>query len=243
MKVLAFRLFGDFGHYRPYYTTSSPTTYSLMPPTTIIGVIGAILGLEKDDNEYYKILTDKKIRIGIHIEGKVKKISMSTNLINTKGNYWVPTGRNSNGPRTPTRFEFVKDAKYVVYVTMDDHDLLDELAERIKHHCIAYTISLGLAGLLADVEFLFYENAESHQSDGYITLDSAAPLNALKEERPIEILPGIQYCKEQYVKSFRENRIPQEYVDVLFATNGVSISVKAKKVYEVGGKKILFINE
>lgn len=84
MKCVCFKLSGDYGHYRPYYTTSSPTTYSLMPPTSIYGLVGAILGLKKDDNYYYKELENAKIKVGIGLLTPVKKVTMSTNLVNTK---------------------------------------------------------------------------------------------------------------------------------------------------------------
>lgn len=243
MNILAFRLFGDFAHFRPYYTTSSPTTYSLMPPTSVIGMVGAILGLEKEENRYYTQLEEREIKVGICLEKPITKVMMSTNLINTKGNYWVPTGRNSNGPRTPTRYEYVRQPEYMIYVTMKDTALLDELAERVKHHCLAYTVSLGLANLIADVSFAFYEEAVYKQEADYVEMDSAVPLSALTGERPIQILPDIQYCKEQYVKSFFADRVPAEYVDILFSVNGKKVSVMTKGYYEVGNRKILLMNE
>lgn len=243
MKVLAFRLFGDFAHFRAYYTTSSPTTYSLMPPTSIMGVIGAILGLPKNEEEYYRQLTAKGTLVGINLEKSVSKLMMSTNLINTKGNYWVPTGRNSSGPRTPTRYEYVRQPEYMIYVTMQDEALLNELAERIKNHCLIYTVSLGLANLIADVRFEFYEEAFVRQTEGYQTMDCAVPLADLAAERPILIEPEIQYCKERYVEYFLPDRVPGAYVDVLFTINGKKVTAKPTGYCEAGGKKIMFMNK
>ncbi len=243
MKVLAFRLFGDFAHFRAYYSTSSPTTYSLVPPTSIMGVLGAILGLSKYQDQYYDLLTEKETLVGVHLDNPVSKMMMSTNLINTKNNYWVPTGRNSSGPRTPTRFEYVRKPEYLIYVTMKDEGLLVELADRIKKHCLSYTVSLGLANLIADVTFEFYEEAVPQQAEGYQTMDCAVPLSALADEKPIHIEPDIQYCKERYVEYFLRDRVPGGYVDVLFSMNGKKITVKPSKYYEAGGRKFLFMNE
>lgn len=242
MKVLTFKLYGDYGHYRPYYTTSSPTTYSLMPPTTIIGLVGAVLGLEKQENAYYSELKENGIKVGIGLDSPVKKVTMSTNLINTKGNYWVPTQRNTAGPRTPTRFEYVKNQVYRIYVTMENETCLDELADRIKEHRFAYTVSLGLAGLLADIEYIHYGHAEYVTSDQYIFLDSAIAIQDLQEDRSIEIIEGIQYCKERYVEEFTDNRVPLDYVDVLFAANAAKISVKCKGAYKLQDKIFTFLN-
>lgn len=241
MKCVCFKLSGDYGHYRPYYTTSSPTTYSLMPPTSIYGLVGAILGLDKNENHYYKELESAKIRAGIGLLTHVKKVTMSTNLVNTKNNYWVPTNRNASGPRTPTRFEYVVRQEYLVFVTMEYEHLLDELADRLENHCFAYGISLGLSNLIADAELICYDILHKVSSDDYIEMDSAVPTDKIKKEKGIEVLSDIKYCKERYVKKFGENRVPLDYVDVLFSTNSRKISVKCDEAYRLNNYNITFL--
>lgn len=243
MKCVCFKLKGDYGHFKPYYTTSSPTTYSLMPPTALYGLLGAMLGLPKEDNLYYGKLDEAGLKIGIGILTPLRKASMSTNLINTKGNFWVPTGRNTNGVRTPTRYEYVVGQEYLVFASMADEELLEELADRLKGHRFAYSISMGLAGLLAEAELLAYEEARRLNLEDYIELDTAVSVDALMGENPIGINGDIQYCRERYVKSFGDNRIPLEYVDVLFATNGKKIKVKCRKAYSMNGYTYAFLNE
>ncbi|NYB76121.1 CRISPR-associated protein Cas5 [Sedimentibacter hydroxybenzoicus DSM 7310] len=233
MKCICFKLTGDYGHYRPYYTTSSPTTYSLMPPTSIYGLIGAMLGLSKDNNNYYKDLESANTRVGIGLITPVKKIAMSTNLINTKNNYWVPTNKNSSGPRTPTRFEYVVGQEYLVFITMSDEILLDELAKRLERHCFAYGISLGLSNLIADAQLICYDSMQKVNGNDYIEMDSAVPTNKIEKEKGIKVLSDIKYCKERYVRKFGENRIPLDYVDALFSTNARKISVKCSEVYKL----------
>ena len=241
MKCVCFKLTGDYGHYRPYYTTSSPTTYSLMPPTSIYGLVGAMLGLDKIDNHYYKELESANIRVGIGLLTPVKKTTMSTNLVNTKNNYWVPTNKNSSGPRTPTRFEYVVRQEYLVFITMENELLLDELAERLEKHCFAYGISLGLSNLIADAELICYNILQKVDKIDYIEMDSAVPTDKIETEKGIKVLPDIKYCKERYVKRFGENRIPLDYVDVLFSTNARKISVKCNEVYKLNNYHIAFL--
>jgi len=52
MKVLVFDIWGDYGHFRKFYTTTSPLTFSFPPPPTIAGILGAIYGTDKKTNEY-----------------------------------------------------------------------------------------------------------------------------------------------------------------------------------------------
>lgn len=241
MKCVCFKLFGDYGHYRPYYTTSSPTTYSIIPPTSVYGLVGAILGLDKKNNDYYKRLENAGMKIGIGLISPVKKAAMSTNLINTKNDYWVPTHRNSAGPRTPTRFEYVVRQEYLIFIAMKDEPLLDKLAYRLVNHCFAYGISLGLANLIADAEFICYDVLHKIDSEEYIEMDSAVPTDKIDRQNGIKVLPGIKYCKERYVKRFGENRIPLDYVDILFSTNGKRIVVKCNEVYRLKNYIITFL--
>lgn len=243
MKCVCFKLRGDYGHYRPYYTTSSPTTYSLMPPTSIFGLIGAILGLEKNEGSYYKTLELAGLRIGIGILTPVKKVSMSTNLINTKGNYWVPTGRNTSGVRTPTKYEYVVGQEYLVFATMRDEKLLKELAERLKEHRFAYSISLGLAGLIADAELVCFSEMQKLETEDFQEIDSAVAIHESASKIEIYISNDIQYCRERYVKQFGDNRVPLDYVDVLFSVNGKKIRVKSKKTYKMQDYTFTFLNE
>ncbi len=242
MKCLCFRLRGDYGHFRPYYTTSSPTTYSLMPPTSIFGLIGAILGLDKNDNYYYKILSDAKTKVGIGPTVPIRKTIMGTNLVNTKNNYWVPTDKNSSGPRTPTRFEYLVNVEYLIFVSTEDEKLLGELSDRIKNHKIAYSVSMGLSNLLADIEFVMYDYLDKFDTTDYVKMNTAVPIDKISNNNGIKILPDIKYCKERYVKEFGDNRIPLSYVDVLFSYDGTMISVKCNEVYKMKDYFITFIN-
>ncbi|WP_231717005.1 CRISPR-associated protein Cas5 [Desulfosarcina ovata] len=47
-RVLAFKLWGDYGHFRKYYTTTSPLTFEFPPPTSVVGIVSAIIGLDKE---------------------------------------------------------------------------------------------------------------------------------------------------------------------------------------------------
>lgn len=243
MKCVCFKLKGDYGHYRPYYTTSSPTTYSLMPPTSLFGLIGAILGMEKMGNIYYQTLSTAGLKVGIGLLTPVRKVFMSTNLIMTKGDYWVPTRRNSNGVRTPTKYEYVINQEYLVFVSMKDNELLEQLALRLKEHRFAYSISLGLSGLIADAELICFDEAEKIEVKECIELDSSIPIQEFGHKIEIDFLQDIHYCRERYVKNFSLNRVPLEYVDVLFSVNGKKIKVKSQKLYKMKEYKFAFLNE
>ncbi|MDQ7055758.1 MAG: CRISPR-associated protein Cas5 [Persephonella sp.] len=82
IKILSFDIWGEFGHFKKFYTTSSPLTFSVPPPTAVFGMLGAVLGFGKD--EYLNYINADTTKIGIQILKPIKKIRMSINLIDTK---------------------------------------------------------------------------------------------------------------------------------------------------------------
>ena len=47
-EILIFDIQSEYGHFRKYNTTTSPLTYSIPTRTAIAGILGAILGMERE---------------------------------------------------------------------------------------------------------------------------------------------------------------------------------------------------
>jgi len=240
LKVLCFRFYGDFGHFRPYFTTTSPITYSLIPPTSVMGVLGAILGLDK--NEYTHVLQKAETRIGVGIVNPIRKKTFGINLINTKDNYWIPTSTNPNGPRTPTRYEFLINPEYLVFVTMADSELLNILASKIEKHETCYSVSMGLAWLLADFKPVAFDHAQKIDDlTKPMEFWSAVPLSLLDPAKGIGIKSGVKYCKERFVKYFGADRKPVEYVDAVFSVSGENAQFLTSEAYRLNDMNFCFL--
>ena len=88
MKVLVFDVWADYGHFRKYYTTSSPLTFSIPPPPTVAGMLGAIVGSPRD--RYLVDFSMGQLLLGIGIPRPTRKTRMGIKLANTKAGYWQP---------------------------------------------------------------------------------------------------------------------------------------------------------
>ncbi len=237
MKVLVFDIFGDYGHFRKFYTTSSPLTFSFPPPPTIYGLLGAISG--KDKEEYLNIFSEKT-KVGIQFLHQVKKIRMGLNLVETKGT-GLKRPLSCKNPRTQILTEFVKEPGYRIFITHSDNKLLDTLVESIKTHKCVYTISLGLSELLADFSFVGFWDAEEKQNEIFIDMPTAVPFSLINSNG-IEVQPEKKYIKEKIPAEMRPERIVTRYEDVLFDTDGKDLKVNIKKYWELeNGTKITFI--
>jgi len=224
MKVLIFDLWGDYGHFRKFYTTSSPLTFSFPPPPTIAGILGAIYGAGKDD--YLKVFSPARCKIGLKILKPVKKIRMGINLINTKGNYWTIVSKKNHEPRTQIRTEFLKEPAFRIYISHAEDKIFERLVNNVKEHKSFYTVSLGLSELLADFEFIdLVEGIEKKEIGLPVELFSVISAVQLAFGE-IEIESGRKYFREKIPMVMDKTRVVQKYEDVIFEVEGKKIRAK-----------------
>lgn len=90
-ELLIFDIKGEYGHFRKYNTTTSPLTYSIPTRTAIAGMLGAILGMEREicDGLYpegaepvQEFFSKEQSGVAVQIINPVKKENVGFNLIN-----------------------------------------------------------------------------------------------------------------------------------------------------------------
>lgn len=238
MKVLVFDIWGDYGHFRKFYTTTSPLTFSFPPPPTIAGMLGAIYGSGK--NEYLKIFLHEKCKIALKIVNPVKKVRMGINLINTKGGYWTLYSNKYHEPRTQIRTEFLKDPYFRIYYAHEDEKIFQVIKDRLKEHKSTYTVSLGLSELLADFKYIDEYDSEAKSDNELVELQTPVMETKLIKDR-LEIEAGKKYFKEKMPIKMNQERIIEKYDNVIFEPDGKTIKAKVKDYYRLkNGENITF---
>lgn len=233
MKVLAFDIWGDFGHFRKFYTTTSPLTFSFPPPPTIAGMLGAIYGMDKNINEYLREFGSSRCKIALQILNPVKKVRMGLNLLETKGtNFKLPMSDKNLAPRTQIRTEFLKDPRFRIYVSHEDDKVFDSLSKSLKMHRSVYTVSLGLSELLANFEYVGVYHAEIITSGEVTELSTPVMADNLIEDG-LEIEIGKKYFKEKIPVMMNQDRIVEKYDDVIFEPDGKIIKARVKTYYRL----------
>ncbi|MGC8970987.1 MAG: type I-B CRISPR-associated protein Cas5b [bacterium] len=227
MKILIFDIWGDFAHFKRFYTTSSLLTFSFPPPPTVKGILGAIIGCDK--NDYLRVFSRDKCAIAIQILKPIKKVRLGLNYINTKGNFWRPTKKGTHEARTQIPSEFVKDPAYRIYVSHREDEIFDRLAKNIKSHKTFFTVSLGLSELLAD--FSYFGTLEFRKrEEGEVEVSSIIPTSILIEG--LKLKEGNRYFKERIPVDMDQDRIVLKYEDILYESQGNKIIAKVKDIWE-----------
>jgi len=240
MDVLVFDVWGDYAHFKKFYTTSSPLTFSFPPPSTVKGMLGAIIGVNKD--EYLEKFSKGKCKIGVKILNPVHKVRLGLNHINTKGGYWIPCKKNNHEARTQIRTEFLRAPKYRIYVFHKEKDIVGKLYNNLIKHESFYTLSLGLSELLANYEFkgVFRFEEKNNELDENIEIGTVIPVNLIKPYG-IEFEEDKKYYKERIPIEMNSDRVVEVYEDVVFEAEGRPVKANVYKYWEdSNGERITF---
>ena len=133
MKILVFDICGEYAHFKKIYATTSALSYAIPPKPTVYGILGAILGLEKENNTYLNTFSNKSCLIGIGIKRPLIFQRLGINLK-------AELGRKKEGaPPKPTMMEFVHRPHYRLYISHNDSSVFEKLTKSVETHSAFYT--------------------------------------------------------------------------------------------------------
>lgn len=237
MKCLVFDIYGEYGHFRKFYTTSSPLTFSVPPRTSIAGLIGALIGLEKE--EYIKYFTKDKSKIAIQILNPVNKSRLSINLINTKECYNKTHNKiKENKGRTQVTMELLKNPSFRIYFSHEDENIYNKVKEFLEGGKNYYTLSMGLSEFIAQHKYVGEIDIKEEANNELVYIDTVINFN---EDIEIEFENNKEYFKDTMQNEMDLNRVVTEYVKVLFERQGLPIKCNANYYLGSSGEKIVFL--
>ena len=151
MKVLVFDIASDYAHFRQPYSTTSSLTYAIPPRTAVLGIVGAILGIESGGfgkSEHVPELGTSNVRIGVRVMKPIEKVRFNMNYSYTKAD--VAT-KNVLHIQVPV--EMVKEPIYRLYISADDA-VFKQLENFVSKKECYYTPCLGITEFIARVEYV-----------------------------------------------------------------------------------------
>ncbi len=238
MNVIVFDIWGDYGHFKKFHTTASPLTFSFPPPTAVIGIVAAILGMDKVS--YWENFSSDNTRVAVRIIRPVKKIRTGINVIETKS---AGPMFNRIKQRSQIKYEYLKDAHYRIFFSHDDLSLMQQLQGMLCEHKSKYTLSLGTAQMLAGFSYVGKYEAQKVADDDYVQVDSVFPLeeNQKEDSKIIIFEENRQYTKEIVSTRMNTNREVLVYKTVLFDMNASSITSRVDGIVKVGDENVVFM--
>lgn len=232
MKTLVFDIKGDYGHFRKFYTTSSPLTFSIPPRTTVCGIIGALIGLDKE--EYLNYFKKEDANIAIQILSPIKKTRLSINLIDTKNAKMYSKIDN----RTQVTYELLKNPSYRIYFSHSDENIYNKVKSYLQENKNYYTLSLGLSEFIAEHEYKGEINLKYMENDDFTYIDTVIKFD---EKVKVEFENKKEYFKDTMQNEMNNERVVTEYTKVLLERCGQPIKCNIDYYLGNRGEKIVFL--
>ena len=228
MKFVVFDVTADLAQFKKPFTTMSPQTFGFPTGTALVGMIAAIVGLDKKKYWSHFPENDYRIAVGLVKGYPLKKVVVPINTLKTTS----PSHFYRFVEHKRTTMEFVKDACYRIWFAWQDTEQFNMLRQNLSNHASYYTLSLGLAWNLADFKYIgFYEGIEKSSPDVYSNIHSVIDKSIVLE---IDFTNRKIFSNRIPVRMKTDNsRQVEQYGEYLFESEGYPIRAKVNKYVEM----------
>lgn len=235
MRFAVFDIRADYAQFKKPFTTMSPQTFSIPTGTALVGLISAIIGLDK--NEYWQYFGANNYNMAIGVKETIKKVVIPINTLKTTS----PKHFYRFEEHKQTTMEFIKDGKFRVWFSWNEQRLFDKLVENLEKHESYYTISLGLAWNLADFKNIgLFDGVPVETNGRYLEIDSVIPKSRIGDNEQIDFEGRKIFVNNIPVRMRPDNsRIVEQYGEYLFDSDGQPIRAIVDGVIKVGADHII----
>ena len=170
-KILIFEIEGELGLFKKYYTTASLLTFDFPPKTSLIGLIGALLGFERKTEGLFNL---QELKIGIEIINPIRKLHQGVNWLNTKvrGSKAISSStknqlseimqKSSNDAYgfvgdmqyKPTNIQLLIEPKFRVFVEDNNTKYFEGLENALINQKYVFSPYLGQSEHLATIKYI-----------------------------------------------------------------------------------------
>jgi len=226
MKYLVFDVQADWAQFKKPFTTMSPQTFGLPTGTALIGLISAILGLDKD--EYWKYFPPDSYSLAVGVLKEIKKVVVPINTLKTENVKYFSRFRQHKR----TNMEFLKDTAFRIYFSWNNVAAFQLLKERLANHESHYTVSLGLAWNLANFDYAGLFTAQVRNDKEWTEIHSA-----IRKDAIIELDFGLQKILSSRIpvqmKPENNSREVIRYDEYVYDSQGKALRAKVKSYIEL----------
>lgn len=163
LNVISFRLTGEFASFRDPSVTSNQLVYLIPSKTAVVGIIGAILGVQRGhdfeksySSSYLELF--RKTQIGIELLSEPNKFTFFTNHRSLK-----------EDKTKPYKTEVLVSPSYNIYVRIEDEQTSGSFLDALRNNAFTFPPYLGHAYCPASVSDVAMHNAEFVDGLKYVT--------------------------------------------------------------------------
>lgn len=235
MNIVAFRLSGDYAHFSHPETIYSSLTYPVPPKTTIMGLLGAIIG----EDDFWNL---SGLKCAVKIDKPIEKKSFCFNVgkfafgKNTK----VEAGYQDVSVKKQLYRELICNPSYTIYLDLNgvNESYKELIKNNLREHKSAYTPFLGINFCLANFEWIDITSCKKI-TENEVSTKCVIPLEGY-------IIDCSSYKQKlstfRAAKSVEKGRYYKDFDDFVVEVNG-AYPLKAKNnnnMYIVNGEHVFF---
>jgi CRISPR-associated protein Cas5h len=166
MKGAIIKIEGNWAHFKKPETNNNPLTHDFITKTAFIGLIGAVLGIERHAMRPLFPQLSKDLLYGVQLLKSVKKESWSFKLRYAANLY----------EKRPVQMEFLKNPAFAVAVALQDehsNKIFNDFVQAIENSEARFTPVLGLHNCPANLSLLakgeFKEDMGTFKTKSFVT--------------------------------------------------------------------------
>lgn len=217
MKGFLFDLRGNWVHYRKPETNNNPLTHDFMTTTALIGLIGAVLGIERQAMAGLFPQLSEDLLYGVCVKNAVKKESWAFTL-----RYVVDFFQ-----KAPKQMEFLKNPENKIALALKDErsaSIFNDFLSAVEKQEARFTPVLGLHNCPAELSLQTVGEFQAQQGD-FITQAFITEKHQLNKA---DLLKGFRVGVER-VPTFQNDdfwNLPEKYVRVMYPSDGNQLSAQ-----------------
>ncbi|MFZ1235402.1 MAG: CRISPR-associated protein Cas5 [Prevotella sp.] len=218
MKGLQLEITGNWAHFKRPETNNNPLSHDLITKTALIGMIGAVLGVERKDMKSLFPQLSEDLLYGVQLLSPVRKISWG---------FTSKTAINPTGSGSPKYFEFLKDPAFLVSIALKSNrseDIFDEFQNAVFEERSIYTPVLGWHNCPANLNLKSIGNFSDEKPGEFET--TGFVIAGIHSPKDISGAFRIGFDKLPTYQNDDFWNLPEKYLNVIYPDYPHSMAVK-----------------
>jgi len=220
MKAIQLKISGNWAQFRRAETSNNPLSHDLITKTAFIGLIGAVLGIDRSEMKNLFPVWSKHFIYGVQIINDVNKQSWGFTL-RKAGDAWS---------KSPGQMEFIRNPEYVVTLALSNTDSkshFEQFKENCKNGLAHYEPVLGLHNCPAEIHFLEEGEVTMIDDDSFETKGFVTNQHSMEDFSSLPSRLGFDNIPIFQNNDFWSN----EFQAIIYPSAGNTIKVKGKHFY------------
>lgn len=216
MQAVLLEIKGNWAQFRKAETNNNPLSHDLITKTAFIGMIGAVLGINRTDMKALYPILSEDILYGVQVKNDVKKQSWGFTLRNP-GESWL---------KSPGQMEFICNPEYYIVVSITNErskGAFEQFVSYCKEGKACYEPVLGLHNCPAEISYLEEGDLIRFESGIFETKGFVTNSHKIEEFSPMTFRLGFDKIPTYQNDDFWN--LPEKFIQVIYPSNNTSLKM------------------